>query len=555
MGSIGTGPVDLSHHINRKSKARHPSPLKDIIKFMGQDGMISLAGGLPHPSLFPLHGARFDCLPPSSSMPDVDNGDLADDLISLTLGRGSNPGDLDLTQFLQYGTTPPSHPKSDESNCAISGSGTGNKQLLTLCKELTDVVHSPPCEYECLLHPGNTNAWAKVVGMLCEDDDFVLVEEYTYPSAQALWIPLGVRAVPVSADAQGISASVLRDTLAGWDGEARGARRPRVLYLVAVGSNPTGLSISTERRKEIYDVCVEFGTHPKPQASVPNRPNESIDIILVEDDPYYFLQYPSYNPSHTTQEFTPLSTPTFLQTLTPSFLSLDTQGRVIRLESFSKTLFPGLRLGYFIANPLFTERLLRATEVETQDPAGLSQAFILALLRKWGVDGYLQWLQRLQEEYRVRRDWLVRAFYKSFVVLPAAESPLPNAEGFVACLESATGLKPVFSFIDPEAGMFVWSKWYFSGVKRFSVLSSDSGNVDPEQMFATELWEALAAELVLLTPGSYYHPWQGGDKVSTRERGAEEGTAHFRFSFATPTEEQIGLAVERVRRVVERFWV
>lgn len=46
MGSIGTGAgVDLSHHINRKSKARHPSPLKDIIKFMGQDGMISLAGG------------------------------------------------------------------------------------------------------------------------------------------------------------------------------------------------------------------------------------------------------------------------------------------------------------------------------------------------------------------------------------------------------------------------------------------------------------------------------------------------------------------------------
>jgi aromatic amino acid aminotransferase I len=38
-------PPDLSHHINAKSGARHPSPLKDIIKFMGQDDMISLAGG------------------------------------------------------------------------------------------------------------------------------------------------------------------------------------------------------------------------------------------------------------------------------------------------------------------------------------------------------------------------------------------------------------------------------------------------------------------------------------------------------------------------------
>lgn len=47
MGSINhhSAPMDLSHHINSKSKARHPSPLKDIIKFMGYDGMVSLAGG------------------------------------------------------------------------------------------------------------------------------------------------------------------------------------------------------------------------------------------------------------------------------------------------------------------------------------------------------------------------------------------------------------------------------------------------------------------------------------------------------------------------------
>lgn len=37
--------IDLSHHVNTKSKSRHPSPLKDIIKYMGVDGMISLAGG------------------------------------------------------------------------------------------------------------------------------------------------------------------------------------------------------------------------------------------------------------------------------------------------------------------------------------------------------------------------------------------------------------------------------------------------------------------------------------------------------------------------------
>lgn len=46
MGSTSQTAVDLSHHINAKSKGRHPSPLKDIIKFMGYEGMISLAGGM-----------------------------------------------------------------------------------------------------------------------------------------------------------------------------------------------------------------------------------------------------------------------------------------------------------------------------------------------------------------------------------------------------------------------------------------------------------------------------------------------------------------------------
>lgn len=45
MGST-SGTIDLSHHINAKSKARHPSPLKDMVRLMGHEGMISLAGGM-----------------------------------------------------------------------------------------------------------------------------------------------------------------------------------------------------------------------------------------------------------------------------------------------------------------------------------------------------------------------------------------------------------------------------------------------------------------------------------------------------------------------------
>jgi aromatic amino acid aminotransferase I len=346
--------------------------------------------------------------------------------------------------------------------------------------------------------------------------------------------------------------------------EARRADNSR-LYLVSVGSNPTGITISLQRRKEIYEICKKFGNDStqsrKQQHNASRKPSDKTDtapdIIVVEDDPYYFLQYPHYQPKLQRQSPSPAALQPiqhFLSSLTPSFLSLDTEGRVIRLDSFSKTLFPGLRLGYFIANPLFIERLLRATEVETQDPAGLSQAFVTSLLDRWGTGGYFNWLQQLKGQYESRRNWLLDAFHANFTVLPAAESPLPGAQGLVVCLPGSKdgGLRPVFSFIDPSAGMFVWTKFYFDGVARFHELEGHArpshasvsehngvdeqhGVEDPEQAFAHELWAELAAELVLLTPGAYYHPWQGPEKVTTEARGAEKGTATFRFSFATPT--------------------
>jgi hypothetical protein len=154
-------------------------------------------------------------------------------LTNLIIGRGADPGHLELTQFLQYGAlfslwlTILVRTRPDLTTPPI-GSGQGNAKLIQWCKTLTENVHAPPTAYDCILHPGNTNAWAKAVGLLCEDNDFVIVEEYTYPSAQAHTIPLGIKAVPIPADAEGIEARSLEDMLASWDEEERGGRRPRL---------------------------------------------------------------------------------------------------------------------------------------------------------------------------------------------------------------------------------------------------------------------------------------------------------------------------------------
>lgn len=126
--------------------------------------------------------------------------------------------------------------------------------------EFTLRVHRPLYkDIEVLLHPGNTNAWSKVVGLLCEEEDYILCESYTYPSAQALWIPLGNYAAPIAMDGQGIRDDILEETLLSWDQDHPGVRRPHILYMVSVGSNPCGVTMGLERRQKIYSLCVKYG--------------------------------------------------------------------------------------------------------------------------------------------------------------------------------------------------------------------------------------------------------------------------------------------------------
>ena len=120
-----------------------------------------------------------------------------------------------------------------------------------------------------------------------------------------------------------------------------------------MGHNPTGTVLTVERRKEIYALCCKY------------------DIIIIEDDPYWHLQYPSAIveearshgsvPVRSSESFrrTKSSGYDFIDSLVPSFLSFDIEGRVIRLDTFSKTIAPGCRLGWITAQPAFIERLTR----------------------------------------------------------------------------------------------------------------------------------------------------------------------------------------------------
>ncbi|GAA5865835.1 hypothetical protein JCM1840_006268 [Sporobolomyces johnsonii] len=514
--------IDLSHHLSSLSKSRHLSPLKDIFKYMKHEGMISLAGGLPHPSLFPFTEASIKAYPADAEL-SVD-GPLPSNPVSLSIPKfASKTATTDLETCLQYSTAEGLQPLHDFAY-----------------RFTTEVLQPAYGDYQILMNNGNTDAWTKVVRLLCENDDTVLVEAATFPSAQAMWIPMGIKAAPVEMDEYGLRSDDLERVLSTWENEHAGKKKPRLLYIVPVGSNPTGSTMPAHRRQEIYNICVQH------------------DVIICEDDPYYCLQYPTYllGDQPTSAE---ASTPEeYKHSLSPSFLQFDYQGRVIRLDTFSKTLAPGNRLGYFIANPLFTERLMRATEVESQSPSGWSQGIISELLQAWGIDGYLTWLSNLRDQYETRRNWMCDAVASSFVARPPSFSSIPVASTSI-CLYPANSSPspdtlPLFSFVPPTGGMFLWCRFYLAGAPRFTELEAQKDVEDPEETFMKELWEALADNLILLTPGSYYTPWQGADKQTTRARGAETKIGYFRLAFSMANKEGMEEGIRRIEQVLKRVW-
>ncbi|KAF8915481.1 pyridoxal phosphate-dependent transferase [Mucidula mucida] len=397
--------MDFSHHLSTLSKSRSPSPLKDIMKYMFLDGMVSLAGGLPHPSLFPFAS----CLQ----------------------------------------------------------------------------------KFDVLMHSGNTDAWTKGLTSISEAGEYIIIERHTYPSAQACGFPWGVKASPIDGD--GMCADALENTLRDWD-----------------------------------------TTHP--------------DLIIVEDDPYYFLQFEAYVSGQTHGNARPYNEEAFLDSLEKTFLHFDTEGRVIRLDSFSKTLAPGNRLGWFTANPLFAERLLRATEVTTQTPSGWSQVIITQLLQSWGpgISGYLVWLSRLRSQYEMRRTWMCEAIGRAFDVEEGK-----NGEGMVAYSKGTR--TRIFSFIPPRAGMFLWCKLYLEGNGDYEAMKEGMHD-DPEAEYEKKLWLELADEKVLLTPGSYYTPWEGQGLRSTSAAGGQSYEIFFRLAYSMTTREDMEVGIQRMAKVYARAW-
>lgn len=210
---------------------------------------------------------------------------------------------------------------------------------------------------EILITLGNTQGLAMVAQALARPGDKVLVEQPTFFGFLAILRSLDLQPLGVPMDTEGPDPDSLQRLLL--------RERPRFFYTIPSFHNPMGICMSPRRRKEILALAERYG------------------LVLVEDD---ILHQLSYDRPY------------------PGTLKADDPGDlVVYLDSFSKTLLPGLRLGFICAPPPLREKLSTLLYVNNLGAPPLLQRALAEFLRR-GL--FEKQLKRVLPHYKERRDAL-----------------------------------------------------------------------------------------------------------------------------------------------------
>jgi 2-aminoadipate transaminase len=284
--------------------------------------------------------------------------------------------------------------------------------------------------------------------------DSVVVGLPSYLGALGSFTASGAKLSGVPIDHDGMRTDLLEQRLVDL---RREGVHPKLIYVVPDFGNPSGVTMTLERREELLCIAREF------------------DLLVLEDSPYRQLRYVGHT--------------------LPTLGSLDRDGRVVTMFTFSKILFPGLRLGWVIADPEIISRLVVAKQPVDCCTAGLSQV----LAREYMKTGQLpKQIERTRAVYARKRQ----------IMLEALEGSLDPEWGV--------------RWTQPEGGLFLWVQL-------------------PDWMNARRLLErALTEEKVAFVVGDAFHCDRSGANT-------------MRLNFSYPSEDKLRTAVQGLGRCIGRM--
>lgn len=471
----------MSHLVSKRASSRNfnhftSGPGGEPPKgYVAHSNPLLLSYGMPNAGFFPVNSITVD-------VPKYPFNTESDGEPVVIKKHTDNKELVDLAEGLQYSPV------------------SGIPLIAKFAKQFINRTHKPSFEWDLTITNGAGDGLIKAVDALLDVDDVVLVEEFTFTPFLQNVANVGAKAVPIklilTSDSNGIDYDYLENLLNNWSSLQPGLKKPKALYTIPTGQNPTGLTQSVEFRKKILKLA------------------EIHDFAIIEDDPYGYLTLTPYEEPEKEIDYTKiLDTEDYLKNhLTPSYLTLDKVGRVIRIETFSKLFAPGLRLGFLVGNLEVIKAVVGYATILTRSSSGPSQTIVNNIITQkfGGVDGWLVWINKMRLAYIHRRNVLVHSIVKSKA----------HEKGWIEVL-------------DPRAGMFV------------SVKINFPKGVNVQEKIALLNWKFSAAGVLTVA---------GINMAVDQEFSRETGT-FFRLTYAIAnSDEELSEGGSRLANAVFEFF-
>ncbi len=321
----------------RRTEQMNSSVVRETLKLTAKPDVISFAGGMPAPEVFPVRELQ-----------------AAMNKVLETSGRTA----------LQYGPTDGYLPLREKIAARHRKAGIS-------------------CTADDILMISGSQQGLDLAGKLFLDPgDLVVCESPTYTAALSAFRAYECGFLPIDTDDDGMIIEDLERKLAA-------NPRAKVIYVIPTFQNPTGRTWSLERRKGLLKVA------------------EKYSLPILEDNPYGDLRYEG-------------------ETI-PPLKAMDTQGLVIYMGSFSKTLSPGIRLGWILAAPELLQKFNTAKQGADLQASTIMQMVVNTYLEDYDLDENIRKLNAL---YHKRRD----------LMLSLLEQEFPKGS----------------SWTHPQGGLFIW---------------------------------------------------------------------------------------------------
>jgi 2-aminoadipate transaminase len=392
----------------QRTQRMKSSAVRELLKLTELPDVISFAGGLPAPEVFPTE--RFA------------------EAYQAVMSRSGS-------KALQYSTT------------------EGFRPLRELIADQASRYHIRVEPENILITNGSQQALDLIGKVFINPGDHVLVERPTYLGALQAWNAYQTEYIAADTDHDGyVVESVQKQMRCG----------PKFIYALPNFQNPSGITMSLERRHALIEVADHYG------------------VPILEDDPYGQLRYEGDH--------------------LPSIVTLDSKfrtgnderysGNVIYLSTFSKTLAPGIRLGWIIAPVEVIQKLVQAKQGADLHSGTLTQMLAYEVASGGFLD---QHVREIRAVYCERRN----------AMLAALDAHFPGD----------------VTWTRPKGGLFLWLTF-------------------PEFMDAADILKAAVQEKVAFVPGESFHADGGG-----------RNTARLNFSNANP--EMIEEGIKRLARCLK----